>query len=446
MGARSGNNYLSALRKFGADIRSRAERIGDPTVHRALSRRADAIASMYDEQMEHPEAMTFRTGDGSRAGYSLCIPKTADELRRRSRMFKAWADFSGGMMMETPDIANAAIAAMAAASQWFAQSEPAFADNIRTYHGNAISHDSCASLAVGDRTATGDDSALRIVERRADGIVIRGRRSGVGLAPIAEELIVLPDVAQAECADDEAQAVCFAINCNARGLRFECDDLPSQSQSVSEAPLAARFDEPECTAVFDDVLIPADRVFICGDTAGCAAMLSSTGVRAHLIHQASIRRVSKLEFIAGAVAGMIKLADSDGAAATCLAELRDWVEAMRALILASEAQAATDRWGAMRPDERPLSAADNLFRRAYPRLIETVSRLGASLDSGDGNPDARSLATLVADLTTNPFGARNLAREVLFSAGIADAAQTPIADPMIEQSIARLRAIVARPG
>jgi hypothetical protein len=35
---------------------------------------------------------------------------------------------------------------------------------------------------------------------------------------------------------------------------------------------------------------------------------------------------------------------------------------------------------------------------------------------------------------------------VLFSAGIADAAQTPIADPMIEQSIARLRAIVARPG
>ena len=68
MGARSGNNYLSALKKLGAEIWLGNERIRDVTSHPAFASRARATASLYDMQIENPEAMTFRTEDGGRAG------------------------------------------------------------------------------------------------------------------------------------------------------------------------------------------------------------------------------------------------------------------------------------------------------------------------------------------------------------------------------------------
>ena len=115
MGARSGSNYLTSIKKLNAEIWIGGERVGDVTSHPAFRNCARSVASLYDMQMEHPEQMTYRIADGGRAGLSFIQAKSADELRKRSRMMKAWADFSGGMLGRTPDYLNASIAAMAAA-------------------------------------------------------------------------------------------------------------------------------------------------------------------------------------------------------------------------------------------------------------------------------------------------------------------------------------------
>jgi len=114
MGARSGNNYLSSLKKLGAEIFLGGERVSDVTTHRAFRNCAQSLAQLYDMQSEHPEAMTFRTDDGGRAGLSFHQPRTPAELAKRSRMMKTWADFSGGFMGRTPDYLNVSITAMAA--------------------------------------------------------------------------------------------------------------------------------------------------------------------------------------------------------------------------------------------------------------------------------------------------------------------------------------------
>ena len=46
--------------------------------------------------------LTYRTDDGGRAGLSFIQPKTPDEVRKRSRMMKSWADWTGGFMDGTP--------------------------------------------------------------------------------------------------------------------------------------------------------------------------------------------------------------------------------------------------------------------------------------------------------------------------------------------------------
>src|SRR5258708_24189472 len=120
MGARSGNNYLSALRKLKAALWLDDVRVADPAIHPAFIQRARAIASLYDLQMEHPAAMTYRLDDGDRAGLSFIQPRSIDDLRKRSIMFRRWAEYTGGLLVDTPDRQNTSLPAMAAAAAFFA--------------------------------------------------------------------------------------------------------------------------------------------------------------------------------------------------------------------------------------------------------------------------------------------------------------------------------------
>jgi len=61
-----------------------------------------------------------------------------------------------------------------------------------------------------------------------------------------------------------------------------------------------------------------------------------------------------------------------------LAEVIIVLEAMRAFLRASEADAKIDRWGMMTPDFGPLNAARNYYPRIYPRIAEIIQQLGAS--------------------------------------------------------------------
>ncbi|HEV2169388.1 MAG TPA: 4-hydroxyphenylacetate 3-hydroxylase N-terminal domain-containing protein, partial [Candidatus Binatus sp.] len=201
MGARSGNNYLSSLKKLGAEIWIGGARAGDVTAHPAFANCARSVASLYDMQMESPETMTFRTDDGGRAGMSFIIPKTAEDLRKRTRAMKAWADFGCGMLGRTPDYLNVSLAAMAAARDFFAESDKRHGDNIWNYYMQARHHDWCAthtlvnpraSRAAGWAGHTDADLALKLVEKTNDGIIVNGCRMLATLAPLSEELLVFP--------------------------------------------------------------------------------------------------------------------------------------------------------------------------------------------------------------------------------------------------------------
>src|SRR5580704_13495256 len=170
MGARSGSNYLSSLKKLNAEVWIGGERAGEVTSHPAFRNCARSIASLYDMQLERPEQMTYRTEDGGRSGLSFIQPKSIEELRKRSRMMAVWANFSGGMLGRTPDYLNASIAAMAAARDFFAASDPRYGDNIANYYLESRKHDWCTVVALPPNidlpTLLDETSAGVIVTRR----------------------------------------------------------------------------------------------------------------------------------------------------------------------------------------------------------------------------------------------------------------------------------------
>ena len=388
MGARSGNNYLSALRKLKAEVWIGGERVDDPTVHPAFIHCAQSLASLYDMQMEHPEAMTFRTPDGDRAGMSFIQPANAEEVRKRSQMFRRWAEYSGGMMGRTPDYLNASIAAMAAAWKFFAASDPRFGENIQAYYREARRNDWCAthtllnpkaSREAGWAGHTDSELALRLVEKNDAGIVVSGARMLATLGPMAEELLVFPSTVLKQEAAAEPFALAFAINCNAPGLKFICRDSFDLGRSHFDAPLASRFEEMDCLVIFNRVTVPWERVFLCGDTARCNALYGETNAVVNMMHQVVVKNAVKAEFMLGLAAKMAEVSDATALphVRERLAEMIVSAELMRACLRAAEADANADAWGEFVPARAPLDAARNLFPRLYPRLVEII-QLNAS--------------------------------------------------------------------
>ena len=383
MGARSGNNFLSAIRKLGAEIWIGGERVADPATHPAFVNCARSLASLYDLQMEAPEAMTYKTDEGDRAGLSFIQPRNADEVRKRSRMFRRWAEFSGGMMGRSPDYLNTSIAAMAAAHEFFAASEPRFGANIVNYYREARQHDWCAthtllnpraSRAAGWAGQTDADLALKLVDRTADGIVVNGCRLLATLGPLSEELLVFPSTVLKQEPAAEPFALAFAINCNARGLRFICRDSFDPGRSHFDAPLASRFEEMDCIVIFDNVVVPWERVFLCGDVARANALYAETGAVVNMMHQVVVKNAVKSEFMLGLAAKIAQVSDAMSLqhVRERLAEMIIAMETMRACLRAAEADAAPDKWGEWIPARPPLDTARNLFPRVYPRLAEII--------------------------------------------------------------------------
>jgi hypothetical protein len=61
-------------------------------------------------------------------------------------------------------------------------------------------------------------------------------------------------------------AVAFAIPLDTPGLKFLCRDSASApGADPFDKPLSSRFDEQDAFCIFDDVLVPWDRIFIDGD-------------------------------------------------------------------------------------------------------------------------------------------------------------------------------------
>ena len=65
------------------------------------------------------------------------MPRSQEELQRRSRMMLHWARYSGGMMGRSPDYLNVSMMASAAAAEFYGQNDPrmprTFGSTIPTY-------------------------------------------------------------------------------------------------------------------------------------------------------------------------------------------------------------------------------------------------------------------------------------------------------------------------
>lgn len=110
------------------------------------------------------------------------------------------------------------------------------------------------------------DMYLRVVEKQKDGIIVRGAKVHQTGSLSAHELIVLPTRAMA--AGDEDYAVAFAVPSDTKGVIHVVGRNTMDTREIEGVDCGnVRFSKYCPTVIYDDVFVPWERVFLCGEWA-----------------------------------------------------------------------------------------------------------------------------------------------------------------------------------
>ncbi|MBO0737318.1 MAG: 4-hydroxyphenylacetate 3-monooxygenase, oxygenase component [Alphaproteobacteria bacterium] len=485
MGIRTGGELLRSLRD-GRRLFIDGEQVADVTADARFRGAARSLAELYD--MQHDAAlidrMTFVSPtSGERVGLSFIEPRSVDELIRRREMVKVWMDATCGMFGRSPDFMNIFFTGFASAADAFGNKERPFAENVRAYHTYIRENDVCMTHTLVnpqvDRSRPVEkqvkDVAAKIVKETDAGIIIRGARMVSTLCAYAHDLLVLPSTYLANSKEAEPYAFGFSVAVNAPGLRFICRPsvIHQNAASVMDYPLSARFDETDAMVIFEDVLVPWERVFIHRDPQLCNSLYNRTGIMPQIMHQFATKNLAKAEFMMGLAFAIAKSTNIDQHLHVqgMLAELIQYTEFSRSCLRASEADAAPGPSAVTTPAAMPLWTVRMMFPKMFVRMCEIIQLLGAGglvavpsyaeLDgpaAGDvttyfqaANADAATrikLFRLAFDAAVSSFSGRQQLYERYYSGDPARLAATLYGlygrDAYIDRVIAMLEALEAR--
>ena len=152
-----------------------------------------------------------------------------------------------------------------------------FVDFLKYVQKNDLAGNASVTDVKGDRSKgpveqDDKDMYLHLVEKRADGIVVRGAKAHQTGSLSAHEIIVLPTRALRQ--GEEEYAVSFAIPGDTRGLIHVVGRSSLDRRELDGCDIGnIRYSKYCPTLIFNDVFVPWERVFMCGEVDFTAEMV-----------------------------------------------------------------------------------------------------------------------------------------------------------------------------
>jgi len=446
---RTGAEYLRSLND-GRRVFVDGEAVKDVTAHPAFRQAARSIASLYDiaAAPELRERMTFispKTGKPVQRGWQ--IPHSHADLRARRLFSETWAEATFGLMGRAPDHVAGFFAGYAAAPKFFAGAGQQFAGNlVAFYEFMRDNHIYCSYAIVPpqiDRSKPAHQQSdptlyAGVVKERDDGIVISGAQQLATGGAISDYIHL--SCIQPLAPGDENYANCLAVPVAAEGLKLYPRKPYARAGSAADYPLSSRFDESDSYVIFDNVFVPWERVFIYRNVELSRDQWRKTP--SHLLgnHQAQVRYVTKLRFMAGLAQRMNEMTGNiaQPAVVGMMGELASLVSIYESMLLAHEVM-ATIQDGVLWPSKTAFYAASAMQSEFNGRMLEifremagaafiTLPSSEADFGNSDiaadiarymraGSADAKSrvaLMRLIWDFLGSEFGSRQAQYEKFY--------------------------------
>lgn len=167
------------------------------------------------------------------------------------------------------------------------------------------------------------DLYLRVVEKKADGIIVSGAKAHNSCSSYVDEILAIPTRHMTE--EETDWAVAFAVPADWEGVTLINAAFSPNPRKKLDAPYN-RIGSSHSITVFDNVFVPWERVFLCGETelAGKLALLfalyhrhSYTGCKAALSEimtgatalAAEYNGIQKAQHVRHKLADMIQIVD-----------------------------------------------------------------------------------------------------------------------------------------
>ncbi len=390
MPARTGNDYIASLKRMKPTVYLNGRLVEDVTEEPVFKGPIESIAQLYDLQHEpqYRDVMLYESPTtGDLVGRSFQIPYTREDLVKKRQAFKLRTDHNFGIMGRSMDFMNGLVSGWFLTRDRFAERGERFGQNASNYYEFVRENDLFLTHVLVtpqiDRSKTSaeqEDPYLHLgrVRETDEGIIVRGAKMLGTMAPITEETLCVPFGGIAP--GDDAYAVAFAIPNDAPGLKFYCrESFAKPPLNRFDHPLSSRFEEMDCLAVFDDVLIPWDRVIVDGGP-GSGTLINQAGNQmvAMTNAQTASRMLSQLEFLCGVA---LKVADNISITGFLhvqekLGEMLSDLEIARAVYYGAEAMAQqlpNGMWTYTSPGSRAFHLKTMRIYRRYVEIIQVLA-------------------------------------------------------------------------
>jgi 4-hydroxybutyryl-CoA dehydratase / vinylacetyl-CoA-Delta-isomerase len=400
MPLRTPDQYLQSL-KDGRTVYYRGERVPDVTAH-PVTGLAARHASIDYQMAEDPRYRDLAVvpGENGAGDYSRYykLPAATDDLLKRSALIEQGTTLGRTLVLLIKEIGTDALFGLhLVAHEMDERLETSYLPRVQEFYRHCRDND--LALAVAQTDVKGDrakgpseqphpDYYVRIVEERADGIVVRGAKTHTSYTPVVNELIVLPTRAMSEA--DRDYAVAFAVPVDTPGLTLLTSPFGGHmdERSPFEFPITARHKMVETTTVFQDVFVPWERVFMCREWQ-FAGPLALGFVEFHRFTAISY----KLPLVDALVGAAQLLADYNGIARAAhvrdkLIQLISYAETLRALTHHAALKGQERALGIWVPDALTVNMAKYHFAHNYHHAVQHVQDIaGGLLVTGPGAED-----------------------------------------------------------
>jgi len=250
--------YLDSIRDDRV-IYLDGKKVEDVTTDPILKHLVNYAAADYEMALDPKwqDLLTEVMPNGERCHFTFIAPKSKEDLIRRRNIIQLTTRAQGGPGGAKFTGIDGINGVHLAAQRIDRKLGTKYSERVQKFRQHCIDIDAAVAVALTDVKGSRSlhphqqkghqDYYVRMVDKKADGIVVRGAKAHISHAPAVNEIVVLP--CRSMTSNDGDYAVAFAVSPNAKGLKM------IGNARDGEHPLV----------IFDDVFIPMDRVFLMGE-------------------------------------------------------------------------------------------------------------------------------------------------------------------------------------
>ena len=277
MALMTGEEYIESIRKLNMEIYMFGKRVENPVDDPILRPSLNSVRMTYDlaQMPEYEDIMTAVSPEtGKRINRFAHIHRSTEDLIKKVKMQRLLGQQTAACFQRCVgmDAFNAEYSTTYEMDQKYGTH---YFENFKNFmfycQENDLTVDGAMTDPKGDRglaphAQADPDMYLHIVERRPDGIVVRGAKAHQTGIINSHEVIVMPTCSMGP--DDSDYAVSFAVPVDTKGIfmvigRQSCDTRKREGSEMDVGN--AEFGGVEALVVFDNVFVPNDRIFMCGE-------------------------------------------------------------------------------------------------------------------------------------------------------------------------------------